>query len=76
VGAGGPGDCLPAFSILGDWLTPTRQLVTLADELPWRYSLNIHQRIADSRAAGRPAEKVQKALEDVSARFRRRARKV
>jgi predicted PurR-regulated permease PerM len=56
-----------AFSILGGigW-TLTRQLVTFADELP-RYSLNIHQRIADLRGASRggSVEKVQKALEDV-----------
>ena len=56
-----------AFSILGGigW-TLTRQLVTLANELP-RYSLNIHQRIADLRGASRggSVEKVQKALEDV-----------
>jgi predicted PurR-regulated permease PerM len=56
-----------AFSILGGigW-TLTRQLVTLANELP-RYSLNIHQRIADLRGASRggSVEKVQKTLEDV-----------
>jgi predicted PurR-regulated permease PerM len=56
-----------AFSILGGigW-TLTHQLVTLANELP-RYSLNIHQRIADFRGASRggSVEKVQKALEDV-----------
>jgi predicted PurR-regulated permease PerM/CheY-like chemotaxis protein len=56
-----------AFSILGGigW-TLTRQLVTLANELP-RYSLNIHQRITDLRGASRggSVEKVQKALEDV-----------
>ncbi len=56
-----------AFSILGGigW-TLTRQLVTLANELP-RYSLNIHQRIADLRGAsqGGSVEKVQKAVEDV-----------
>jgi predicted PurR-regulated permease PerM len=54
-----------AFSILGGigW-TLTRQLVTLANELP-RYSLNIHQRITDLRGASRggSVEKVQKALE-------------
>jgi predicted PurR-regulated permease PerM len=58
---------LLALSILGavGW-TLTRQLVTLADELP-RYSLNIHQRIADLRGAsqGGSMEKVQKAVEDV-----------
>ena len=58
---------LLALSILGGigW-TLTRQLVTLADELP-RYSLNIHQRIADLRGAskGGSVEKVQKAVEDV-----------
>ena len=56
-----------ALSILGGigW-TLTRQLVTLADELP-RYSLNIHHRIADLRGAskGGSVEKVQKAVEDV-----------
>ena len=58
---------LLALSILGGigW-TLTRQLVTLADELP-RYSLNIHRRIADLRGAskGGSVEKVQKAVEDV-----------
>src|SRR6185503_13233485 len=56
-----------ALSILGaiGW-TLTRQLVTLADELP-RYSLNIHHRIADLRGAsqGSSMEKVQQAVEDV-----------
>jgi len=56
-----------ALSVLGGigW-TLTRQLVTLADELP-RYSLNIHHRIADLRGAskGGSVEKVQKAVEDV-----------
>src|SRR4030095_9418658 len=58
---------LLAFSILGGvgWAL-THQLITLANELP-RYSLNIHQRIADLRGASRggSVEKVQKALEDV-----------
>jgi predicted PurR-regulated permease PerM len=58
---------LLALAILGGtgW-TLTRQLVTLADELP-RYSLNIHHRIADLRGAsqGGSMEKVQKAVEDV-----------
>mgnify|MGYP003694070883 CR=1 FL=1 len=58
---------LLALSILGGigW-TLTRQVVTLADELP-RYSLNIRQRIADLRGAskGGSVEKVQKAVEDV-----------
>ena len=58
---------LLALSILGaiGW-TLTRQLVTLADELP-RYSLNIHHRIADIRGAsqGSSMEKVQQAVEDV-----------
>jgi len=58
---------LLALSILGGigW-TLTRQLVTLADELP-RYSLNVHRRIADLRGAskGGSVEKVQKAVEDV-----------
>jgi predicted PurR-regulated permease PerM len=56
-----------ALSVLGGigW-TLTRQLVTLADELP-QYSLNIHQRIADLRGVskGGSVEKVQKAVEDV-----------
>jgi predicted PurR-regulated permease PerM len=56
-----------ALSILGGigW-TLTRQLVTLADELP-RYSLNIHHRIADLRGASKvgSVEKVQKTVEDV-----------
>jgi predicted PurR-regulated permease PerM len=56
-----------ALSVLGGigW-TLTRQLVTLADELP-QYSLNIHQRIADLRGAskGSSVEKVQKTVEDV-----------
>jgi len=58
---------LLALSVLGGigW-TLTRQLVTLADELP-RYSLNIHHRIADLRWAskGGSVEKVQQAVEDV-----------
>src|SRR4029450_3384020 len=58
---------LLAFSILGGigW-TLTHQLITLANELP-RYSLIIHQRIADLRGASRggSVEKVQKALEKV-----------
>jgi predicted PurR-regulated permease PerM/CheY-like chemotaxis protein len=58
---------LLTLSILGGigW-TLTRQLVTLADELP-RYSLNIHHRIADLHGAsqGGSVEKVQKAVEDV-----------
>jgi predicted PurR-regulated permease PerM len=58
---------LLALSILGGigW-TFTRQVVTLADELP-RYSLNIHHRIADLRGAskGGSVEKVQKAVEGV-----------
>ena len=58
---------LLALSILGGigW-TLTRQVVTLADELP-RYSLNIRHRIADLRGAskGGSVEKVQKAVEDV-----------
>jgi predicted PurR-regulated permease PerM len=58
---------LLALSILGGigW-TLTRQLVTLADELP-RYSLNIRHRIADLRGAskGGSMEKVQKAVGDV-----------
>src|SRR5580765_7333841 len=56
-----------ALSILGGigW-TLTRQVVTLADDLP-RYSLNIRHRIADLRGAskGSSVEKVQKAVEDV-----------
>jgi predicted PurR-regulated permease PerM len=58
---------LLALSVLGaiGW-TLTRQLVTLADELP-QYSLNIHQRIADLRGAGKGGsmEKVQKTVDDV-----------
>jgi predicted PurR-regulated permease PerM len=58
---------LLALSILGGigW-TLTRQVVTLADELP-RYRLNIHHRIADLRGAskGGTMEKVQKAVEDL-----------
>jgi predicted PurR-regulated permease PerM len=58
---------LLALSVLGaiGW-TLTRQLVTLADELP-QYSLNIHQRIADLHGAskGGSVEKVQKTVEDV-----------
>jgi predicted PurR-regulated permease PerM len=56
-----------ALSVLGGigW-TLTRQLVTLADELP-RYSVNIQHRIADLRGAstGGSVEKVQKTVEDV-----------
>jgi predicted PurR-regulated permease PerM len=56
-----------ALSILGGigW-TLTRQLVTLADELPG-YRLNIHRRITDLRGASKGGylEKVQKAVEDV-----------
>jgi predicted PurR-regulated permease PerM len=56
-----------ALSVLGGigW-TLTRQLVTLADELP-QYNLNIHQRIADLRGAskGSSVEKVQKTVEGV-----------
>src|SRR6202158_4675926 len=58
---------LLVLSILGGigW-TLTRQMVTLADELP-RYSLNIQHRIADLRGAskGGSMEKVQKTVEDV-----------
>jgi predicted PurR-regulated permease PerM len=58
---------LLSLSILGGigW-TLTRQLVTLADELP-RYSVNIHRRIVDLRGAskGGSVEKIQKAVEDV-----------
>src|SRR6202795_2218734 len=58
---------LLALSILGGvgWAL-TRQLVTLADELP-RYSLNIQHKIADLRGAskGSSVEKVQKTVEDV-----------
>ena len=56
-----------AFSLLGmiGW-TLTRQLVTLADELP-RYRTNIQTKIADLRGAGRggSVEKMQKTVEDV-----------
>ncbi len=55
------------LSVLGGigW-TLTRQLMTLADELP-RYSLNIHNRIGDLRGVskGGAVEKVQKTVEDV-----------
>jgi predicted PurR-regulated permease PerM len=55
------------LSVLGGigWIL-TRQLVTLADELP-RYSLNIHHRIADLRGAsqGGPVEMVQKTVADI-----------
>jgi len=61
------------LSVLGGigW-TLTRQLVTLADELP-QYSLNIHQRIADLRGAskGGSVEKVQKTVEDVVGEIRK-----
>jgi predicted PurR-regulated permease PerM len=64
---------LLALSILGGigW-TLTRQLMTLADELP-RYSLNIHRRIADLRGAskGGSVEKVQKTVEDVVGEIRK-----
>ena len=56
-----------AFSLLGvvGW-TFTRQLVTLADELP-RYRTNIQSKIADLRGAGKggSVEKVQRTVEDV-----------
>jgi predicted PurR-regulated permease PerM len=56
-----------AFSLLGviGW-TFTRQLVTLADELP-RYRTNIQTKIADLRGASRggSVEKMQKTVEDV-----------
>ena len=62
-----------ALSILGGmgW-TLTRQLVTLADELPG-YSQNIHQRIANLRGAskGGSMEKVQQAVEDVVGEFQK-----
>ncbi len=55
------------FSLLGviGW-TFTRQLVTLADELP-RYRTNIQAKIADLRGAskGGSVEKMQKTVEDV-----------
>src|SRR5580765_202383 len=58
---------LLALSILGGigW-TLTRQVLTLADELP-RYSVNIRHRIADLRGAskGSSVEKVQKTVADV-----------
>jgi predicted PurR-regulated permease PerM len=56
-----------ALSVLsGVGWTLTRQLVTLANELP-RYSENIHRRIADLRGASRGGsmEKVQQTVEDV-----------
>jgi predicted PurR-regulated permease PerM len=56
-----------ALSVLGGigWAV-SRQLVTLADELP-QYSLNIQHRIADLRGAskGGSVGKVQKTVEDV-----------
>jgi predicted PurR-regulated permease PerM len=56
-----------AFSLLGviGW-TLTRQLVTLADELP-RYRTNIQAKIADLRGAskGGSVQKMQKTVEDV-----------
>ena len=56
-----------ALSVLGGigWML-TRQLVTLADELP-QYSLNIHHRIANLRGAskGGSVKQVHKAVEDV-----------
>ena len=58
---------LLALSILsGIGWTLTRQVVTLADELP-QYSLNIHHRIADLRGAskGGTMEKAQRAVEDL-----------
>jgi predicted PurR-regulated permease PerM len=62
-----------ALSVLGGvgW-TLTRQLVTLANELP-RYSLNIHQRITDLRGAskGGSVEKVQKTVDDVVGEIRK-----
>jgi predicted PurR-regulated permease PerM len=62
-----------ALSVLGGmgW-TFTRQLVTLADELPG-YSQNIHHRIADLRGAskGGSMEKVQQAVEDVVGEFQK-----
>jgi predicted PurR-regulated permease PerM len=56
-----------ALSVLGGiGYALTRQLVTLADEMP-QYSLNIHRRIADLREAskGGSVEKLQKTVEDV-----------
>jgi predicted PurR-regulated permease PerM len=55
---------LSAMGAIG-W-TLTRQLATLADELP-QYTLNINHRIADLRGAskGGSVEKVQKTVEDV-----------
>jgi predicted PurR-regulated permease PerM len=56
-----------AFSLIGavGW-TFTRQLVTLADELP-RYRTNMQAKIADLRGAskGGSVEKMQKTVEDV-----------
>jgi predicted PurR-regulated permease PerM len=64
---------LLALSLLGGigW-TLTRQLMTLADELP-RYSLNIQHRIADLRGAskGGSVEKVQKTVEAVVGEIQR-----
>ena len=65
---------LLALSVLGGigW-TLTRQLATLADELP-RYSLNIQHRIADFRGAskGGSVEKVQSLCRTSSENSRRR----
>ena len=67
---------LLALSILGGvgW-TLTRQLVTLADELP-RYSVNIHHRIAGLRGPARaaPWRRFRRPCRTSSARFRRRTR--
>jgi predicted PurR-regulated permease PerM len=56
-----------ALLVLGGvgWVL-TRQLLTLADELP-RYSLNIRQRIADLRGVGKGGsmEKVQETVQEV-----------
>jgi len=62
-----------ALAVLGGvGFTLTRQLITLANELP-RYSLNIHQRIADVRGAGHggSVEKVQQTVEDVVGQIRK-----
>ena len=67
---------LLALSVLGGigW-TLTRQLVTLADELP-QYSLNIQHRISDLRGAskGGSVEKVQKTVEDVVGEIQKTAK--
>ena len=67
---------LLALSVLGamGW-TLTRQLVTLADELP-QYSRSIQHRISELRGAskGGPVEKVQKTVEEVVGEIQKTAK--